>query len=128
MSDPVALIGIDWGTSSFRAFLLDAAGRILDRRSGPQGILSVQGGDFAGALEARVGDWVSAGGPPVVMSGMIGSRQGWLETPYVTCPAGIADFGAGLVSVAADPAPIWIVPGAEVATASMRDVMRGEET
>jgi len=32
-----ALIGVDWGTSNFRAFLLDASGKILDRRAGPPG-------------------------------------------------------------------------------------------
>ena len=75
-----------------------------------------------------IGDWLEADKPPVLMSGMIGSRQGWLEAPYLTCPAGIADLAAGLVPVPFDRAKVHIVPGLEAATATMRDVMRGEET
>jgi 2-dehydro-3-deoxygalactonokinase len=127
ISDPHALIGIDWGTSSFRAFRIDSAGAILDRRGGAHGILSVSDGDFAGVLERQIGDWLDGARTPVVMSGMIGSRQGWLETPYVTCPAGLGDLAAGLVPVAFERGEVRIVPGVETATASMRDVMRGEE-
>jgi 2-dehydro-3-deoxygalactonokinase len=32
-----------------------------------------------------VGDWIAAGEAPVVMSGIVGSRQGWAEVPYVQC-------------------------------------------
>jgi 2-keto-3-deoxy-galactonokinase len=28
----------------------------------------------------------------LLLSGMIGSRQGWLETKYLNCPVGIADL------------------------------------
>jgi 2-dehydro-3-deoxygalactonokinase len=122
-----ALIGIDWGTSAFRAFLLDEAGTVLDRRSGPHGILSVKDGDFAGVLQAQIGAWLGEA-VPVLMSGMIGSRQGWIEAPYLTCPVGLADLAAGLVRVPFDAAEIRLVPGVETATATMRDVMRGEET
>src|SRR5688500_10251794 len=117
-----ALIGVDWGTSAFRAFLDDSAGAILDRRAGPQGILAVKADDFAKVLFAEIGDWLSAGELPVVMSGMIGSREGWLEVPYVTCPAGPADLAAGLVPLAAQGTQIRIVPGMETATVAMRDV------
>ena len=88
MSD-AALIGVDWGTSNFRAFLLDASGAILDRRSGPHGIMTVSDGDFAQTLARRIGDWLSDGRLPILMSGMIGSRQGWVEAPYVATPLGI---------------------------------------
>jgi 2-dehydro-3-deoxygalactonokinase len=123
-----ALIGVDWGTSGFRAFLLDAGGAILDRRSGPHGILTVADGDFAGVLSRQIGPWLSERRVPVLMSGMIGSRQGWLEAAYLTCPAGLADLAAGLVPVPFDGAEVRIVPGLETASATMRDVMRGEET
>jgi 2-dehydro-3-deoxygalactonokinase len=122
-----ALIGIDWGTSNFRAFLLDGAGAILDRRSGAYGILAVKDGDFASVLAQQIGGWLAAKRVPVLMSGMIGSRQGWLEAPYVTAPAGIADLAAALVPLPFYGADLRIVAGTEAATASMRDVMRGEE-
>ena len=37
--DNTAMIGLDWGTSSFRAYLLDDAGRILDRKASDAGAL-----------------------------------------------------------------------------------------
>ena len=121
-----ALVAVDWGSSSFRAWRLDAAGAVLDRRAGPHGILTVAEAAFGTVLQGQVRDWLD--GAPVLMSGMIGSRQGWLEAPYVTCPAQVADLAAGLTRVPFDPAAVFIVPGAETATATMRDVMRGEET
>jgi len=128
MAEPGALIAIDWGTSAFRAALLDRAGAVLARRDGPHGIMNVRDGAFAAVLQAQVGDWLAARQLPVLMSGMIGSRQGWVEAPYVTCPAGLDDLAAGLIAVPFEAAEVRIVPGVEVAAAMMRDVMRGEET
>ncbi len=128
MAGAGTLIAVDWGTSSFRAARLDEAGAVLDRRSGPHGIMTVSDGNFAGVLTAQVGDWLQAGRAPVIMSGMIGSRQGWIEAPYVTCPAGLADLAAALVRAPFEAAEAYIVPGVATATPHMRDVMRGEET
>ncbi len=122
-----ALIGVDWGTSSFRAVLLAADGRVLDRRAGPHGILTVADRDFGAVLRTQIGKWLRAAPVPVLMSGMIGSRQGWLEASYVSCPVGLADVAAGLVPVPFQDADVRIMPGVETATATMRDVMRGEE-
>jgi 2-dehydro-3-deoxygalactonokinase len=127
MAGGTALIGIDWGTTSFRAVRLDVSGSVLERRAGPYGILNVHGGDFAGTFALQLGDWLREGPAPVIMSGMIGSRQGWLEAPYVSCPAGLMDLAAGLTEVPFDGADIRIVPGLATASAEMRDVMRGEE-
>ena len=38
-----ALIGVDWGTSSFRAYLIGSDGRVLDRVSTSEGIMQVGG-------------------------------------------------------------------------------------
>ncbi len=122
-----ALIGIDWGTTSLRAFLLDGAGAILDRRDGPHGIMSVKDGDFAGVLSKTIGPWISGGPPPVLLSGMIGSRQGWVEAPYVDVPAGIADLAEALVSVPFDAADVRLVAGLKDASGTMDDVVRAEE-
>ncbi len=123
------MIAIDWGTTSFRAYLLDPAGRIVDSRSAPAGILSVEGGNFAAVLEQRAGDWIAAGATPVVMSGMIGSRQGWLEVPYAACPAGLAEIAAGMRKIAWARAEVWIAPGLTCRDdAGVPDVIRGEET
>ena len=127
-----ALIGLDWGTTSFRAYRIDAVGRVLEQRSRDAGILKVQRGDFAGTLSDAIGDWLTAApGLPVLAAGMIGSRQGWLEAPYATCPAGLPELAAGLVTVeAAGRRLVRLVPGV-IRTAGpdgFPDVMRGEET
>jgi 2-dehydro-3-deoxygalactonokinase len=123
------VIAVDWGTTGFRAYRLDAGGRILESRSAPDGILSVKDGAFAQVLERHAGDWIAAGDHPIVMSGMIGSRQGWKEAPYVPCPAGAAELAAGLTDIGFDWARVKLVPGVSGHDESgVAEVMRGEET
>jgi 2-dehydro-3-deoxygalactonokinase len=93
------MIAVDWGTSSFRAYRLTSDGTVLDKRSAPLGILAVKDGRFAEALEDQIGDWIGAGEANVIMSGMIGSRQGWKEAPYAHCPAGFPEIAAAMVRV-----------------------------
>jgi len=128
-SERGALIAIDWGTSNCRAFRLGADGAVAERRAGP-GILQVPAGGFPAALAALVGDWMAAdSAAPVLMAGMIGSRQGWHEAPYVEVPAGGAELAAGLAVVPGTEGRVRIVPGlAAAAFAGGRDVIRGEET
>src|SRR5947208_16575726 len=54
-----ALIALDWGTSSARAYSMDADGAVEDQRSAPLGILQVHGGAFAAALSTLLGDWAT---------------------------------------------------------------------
>ena len=124
------MIAIDWGTSSFRAYRVDAQGDVLEKRTAPLGIMQVEGGRFVQALESQIEDWLTAGAGPVVMSGMIGSRQGWKEAPYVSCPAGADDLARQLVEVTWGSARrAWIAPGLSSRDAAgVPDVMRGEET
>jgi 2-dehydro-3-deoxygalactonokinase len=123
------MIAIDWGTSSFRAYLLHADGRVLEKRSAPLGILNVEQGKFADALEGQIGDWLNAGAAPVLMSGMVGSRQGWVEATYANCPAGAKEIAAGMREVSWSRHRAWIVPGLSTRDSSgTPDVMRGEET
>jgi 2-dehydro-3-deoxygalactonokinase len=123
------MIAVDWGTSSLRAYRLDEAGRIRARREAPAGIMTVAAGGFAAVLEAQLGDWIDD--TPIMMSGMIGSRQGWLEVPYAECPAGAADIARGLRPIVwnAGRRRGWIAPGLSCRDAAgVPDVMRGEET
>ena len=124
-----AMIGIDWGTSSFRAFRLDGQGRVRDRRAAPRGILAVEDGRFEEELLRQVGDWIADGEQRVLMAGMIGSRQGWQEAPYLPCPAGPAEIVAGLVRVPCEGTALRLVPGLTSSDAGgTPEVMRGEET
>jgi 2-dehydro-3-deoxygalactonokinase len=123
------MIAVDWGTSGFRAWRLGAGGRMLDSREAPRGILFVKDGRFAETLRAEIGAWLAAGERRVVMSGMIGSRQGWVEAPYLPCPAGLADLAMSLVRVPFGDADVRLVPGLTCADAAgVPEVMRGEET
>jgi 2-dehydro-3-deoxygalactonokinase len=123
-----ALVAVDWGTSNFRALLLDGEGRVLDRREAPRGILAVAGGAFADVLAAEIGPWLAGGRLPVLMSGMIGSRQGWIEAPYAATPAGLSDLVAALAVAPFAQADVHIVPGLRTEAAGRHDVIRGEET
>jgi 2-dehydro-3-deoxygalactonokinase len=123
------LIAVDWGTSNFRAYRLDPAGAIVERISSPRGILGVDGGDFEQALRAEVGPWLAAGESHLVLCGMVGSRQGWVEAGYLPCPAGIDDLAAAVVRVPFARAEVWLVPGVVGPDAAgVPEVMRGEET
>lgn len=117
------MIAVDWGTSSLRCYRLDAHGDILDSRSSSQGILNVAPGEFSRVLDEQIRGWDET---PIVMSGMVGSRQGWQEAPYVQCPAGFDEIAAQLLEVRQG---VWIVPGLSCRdSAGVPDVMRGEET
>jgi 2-dehydro-3-deoxygalactonokinase len=126
-----ALVSVDWGTSSFRAYLVDRAGAILDALPEGKGALSLQAGEHEPHLTERLADWRAAHGKvPIIASGMVGARQGWLEAPYVACPAGAAEVAAASVIA---PAPglggVRILPGVSYLDAKgAPDVMRGEET
>ena len=84
------MIAVDWGSSSFRAYRVDAQGRVTDRRSAARGILTVEAGGFAAVLTEEIRHWLDDEPGAVFMSGMIGSRQGWIEVPYLACPVDLA--------------------------------------
>lgn len=129
MRDP-AFIGIDWGTTHRRAWLLDARGEVLAFHRDDQGSLACRG-RFAAALQQLLARWPVAGQVPVVMAGMVGSALGWQEVPYLDAAVPLAELSHGLVPVADAPAGArwFIVPGMAWRGAGGRaDVMRGEET
>jgi 2-dehydro-3-deoxygalactonokinase len=124
--DSTTLIAIDWGTTSARAYRMAAGGAVCDLRSAPIGVGSLKDGGFAPALDTLLDGWRDARVPRIAC-GMIGSRQGWVEAPYVECPADLASLGGALT--ATPGGELLIVPGARcVDAAGVPDVMRGEET
>ena len=129
MSTP-RFIAVDWGTSNFRAYLADEAGKVLDYVEQARGILAVEDRKFADVLKAGIGSWTADYSPlPIMMSGMIGSRQGWVEAPYVRCPATIADLAHALTVVQVDGiGTVHLIPGLDHAPQGVPpDVIRGEE-
>src|SRR5579871_490038 len=129
MTEAPALIAIDWGTSSFRAYRIARDGAILDSIETQDGVATIAPGGFADAFLRLVGAWLQADpATPVLASGMVGSRNGWREAPYVSCPADLADIVAHVVVVTAGGTRVPIAPGLSyVDERGQPDVMRGEE-
>ncbi len=121
------MIGIDWGTTNLRGWAFDGSGAVIAARSGGEGISAIANGDFAGVLRALVGDWTN-GSVPIVLGGMIGSRQGWREAPYLACPTTPASLAAEAMPIDTGIGAGWIVPGLSyIDGTGVADVMRGEE-
>jgi 2-dehydro-3-deoxygalactonokinase len=124
------LIAIDWGTSSFRAYLMAPDAAILDEVASGDGIGTVAAGAYPATLKRLIGRWLEAHpSVPVIASGMVGSRNGWREAAYVKCPAGPSDIAAQLTRVEADGRRVVLAPGlSTVDESGQPDVIRGEET
>jgi 2-dehydro-3-deoxygalactonokinase len=130
-SSSPAFVSVDWGTSAFRARLAAADGSALDAVEAEVGATGLAVGAHEAFLETQIGDWMRRfRGLPIVMSGMVGSRQGWVEAPYVACPAGAAEIAGALTTVPATRiGRVVVVPGLSVRDSrGAPDVMRGEET
>lgn len=134
-----ALIALDWGTTSLRAYRIDGAGRVLNTRHLPfgimrlpqpaQGAIAEPAAGFELAFEQACGDWLRAEPAlPVIACGMVGSAQGWKEAAYLDVPVAL-DRIAGRLTVIERPAgpPVRIVPGL-IQREGLPNVMRGEET
>lgn len=125
-----AIIGVDWGTTAFRAARMDGNGAILDRIASGDGLLGVADRDFEGVLKRALAGWDRDGTLPVIASGMVTSRTGWVETAYLPCPAGPQELAAALTRIeTADRRRVAFITGMSFRHADgAPDVMRGEET
>ncbi len=125
-----SFIALDWGTTRLRGWLIAPDGSVQDAISSDEGIQVVEAGGFAALLRARLAPWLARDAAvPIWMAGMVGSRNGWIEVPYVSTPCSAADLRRGALRHELDGHDVWLVPG--VSTRSddgFFDVMRGEET
>ena len=119
------LIAVDWGTSRLRARLVDERGAVVATADSDKGIGALSAGQHEAAFEAAVAGWPEVA---AILSGMIGSRQGWREAAYVPCPATAAAIATAVTRLTTTRGrPVAIIPGLK-ATAGEGDVLRGEET
>ncbi len=151
-SDP--LIALDWGTSNLRAFLITTNGQVIQQRRRPWGILRLpdrtvaahpdrEATPFDAALIGIAGDWIESWPEARLLAcGMVGSRQGWREAPYLAVPAEPADIARARIEIEVAPGrSLAILPGLcqgrdepamQIAGPNRPfaspDVMRGEET
>lgn len=114
-----ALIAVDWGSTHRRLFVVDSHGRIAAVRRDSKGLRSAPGIDFAGEIRAFRAEF---GDLPIICAGMVGSVGGWVNVPYLGCPANITDLTMALQWV--ERGRTAIVPGLSDPAG---DVMRGEE-
>lgn len=119
-------VAVDWGTSSLRIWSLSAAGEILDRFSGSQGMSGLAQHDFERVLETQLNHMSVGTEIPAVICGMAGAAQGWFEAPYITAPTALSQLGRCAVQVPDTQREIHILPGIKQLIPG--NVMRGEET
>lgn len=122
-------IAIDWGTTNFRAFLMQGSKQV-SRISQPCGLLSVEKDQFAPTLQNLLQTWLEEyGNLPIVMAGMVGSQQGWHEVPYAPLPCNAQDLASRTLAFTTPwGSPAWLIPGANgTSQFGQPDVMRGEE-
>jgi len=124
---PADFVVVDWGTSSFRGWLMSDGGALAESR-GSEGMLHCAGGaGFAPVLRDHLARLGAPEAAPVLICGMAGARQGWVEAPYLKTPTRLDALHEGAIRVDA-PGDIRILPGIAQARAEQPDVMRGEET
>ncbi|MEQ8284651.1 2-dehydro-3-deoxygalactonokinase [Thalassospira sp.] len=126
-------VAVDWGTSNLRVWAMDDSANILGTVESPLGMNAIADDPelgFEGVLIGLIEGWLVEGAAPlpVVICGMAGARQGWLEAPYCEVPAAPADLAMGAVHPeVSDPRiSVSILPG--LCQRGDADVMRGEET
>jgi 2-dehydro-3-deoxygalactonokinase len=118
------LLGLDWGSTRLRAYRFDGAGGVAEARALPWGSRQLPAGGFAEAFAQAVEGWPRV---PVLACGMVGSRGGWREVPYLDTPCRLDALGGSLTALdAPDGRTVHIVPG--LRDPAGPDVIRGEET
>ena len=121
-------VAVDWGTSSFRLWLVGRAGDVLGERRSPEGMMAAAKLGFATVLQSHLAAVGAADDLPVIICGMAGARQGWVEAGYIDTPAHLATVLERAVAVPGAARDIRILPGIAQRNPDAPDVMRGEET
>nr|WP_245432877.1 2-dehydro-3-deoxygalactonokinase [Mesorhizobium loti] len=128
MSAVPVVAAIDWGTTRLRAWLLAGDGKVLAEQRGDDGLITARETGFSTVLERHLAAMAAPATLPVVICGMAGSRQGWIEAPYLDVPAPINAILQGALRVPDTARDVRIIPGLAQRLTDAPDVMRGEET
>lgn len=125
------IIVVDWGTTSLRAMLVDGTRDIIAQVESESGIQFIKDQRFEQELLEVIGPWLKDYGPlPVLALGMITSKNGWIEVPYVPCPTTPQDLAAGMLHrKLPNGSDLFFLAGiTDKSRTPFPDVMRGEET
>ena len=119
-------IAVDWGTSSFRAYLI-VNNDVLENVETNDGMKFVQNQHFEETLVSLIEPWLDHKHKiEVLASGMVGSKQGWIEAPYQKTPCNLNNIEFISPSVKDNRFCLKIFSG--ISQDNKPDVMRGEET
>ncbi len=119
---------VDWGTTSFRIWLLSQSGDVLGEHRSGEGLTTATEIGFEAILETHLAAFGADENCPVMMCGMVGSRQGWHEARYLDAPIDLAKIMDAAICVPGTSRDIFILPGIAQRDRAAPDVMRGEET
>ena len=119
-------IAVDWGTSHLRAWAMAGDGAVRAETASDDGMGRLDRAGFEPALLRLIDPWLGVGRAQVVACGMVGSRQGWVEAPYVATPC--PPLSPLLVRAPSleSRLDVRVIPGLRQDRPA--DVMRGEET
>lgn len=119
---------VDWGTSSFRLWITDAQGHVLGESRSNEGMMHCSSSGFAPVLEKHLQNVHAPSDLPVIICGMAGARQGWVEAPYISLPAAPDGLAEQALKIDGQQRDIRILPGLAQRDPQAANVMRGEET
>ncbi|RII41050.1 2-dehydro-3-deoxygalactonokinase [Galactobacter valiniphilus] len=139
-----AIVALDWGTTSLRAWALDSHGTVLTSLRSASGLRRVvtsaeaEGvsvpARFAQAL-ADVHAELGVRAVPTIACGMVGSAGGWSEAAHLGLPLSASPAALPLHIIPGTGShesghAVYLVPGLHTATPAGQapDVLRGEET
>lgn len=133
ITEQLAWIAVDWGSSNLRAWGLDRHDQVIGQASSDKGMLSLKADGYEAELLRLVGDWLPAtGNTKVMVCGMAGARQGWQEAAYLPVPTRLDQLSQGAVTptLTSEQLDVYLLPGLSQTRSSAThfDVMRGEET
>jgi len=123
-----AYVAVDWGTSSFRLWLVGRDGAVLAERRSGEGMTTAARTGFTEVLQSHLAAISAPDGLPVLICGMAGAKQGWVEAGYLDTPAALSAIPAAAVRVPGVEADMRILPGLAQRDTTAPDVIRGEET
>jgi len=121
-------IAADWGTTHIRAWAIGEEDNVLAFRESNEGMKDLQQNQFEPVLLKLIESWLDdTKVTTVIACGMVGSKQGWVETPYLKTPCVPIDNQQLAIATTKDNRiKVNFVPG--VMQNNLADIMRGEET
>ena len=121
-------IAADWGSTHMRAWAIGEKDKVLAFRESNEGMKDLQQNEFEPVLLRLIESWLDDTKVTTVMAcGMVGARQGWVETPYLKTPCVPIDNNQLTTANTLDKRiKVHLVPG--VMQNHPADIMRGEET